>query len=639
VKKINFGQKALLVLLITGTLLPVGIVSAEEESPSFSLDQIVVTASRLKETEFAANANINVITREQIEKNHYSDLTQALQTVPGVSVTRYGGGAGYEQSEGVTINGTSQILVLIDGTRANMNGSTFSVFSFGAFKNLDNVERIEILKGSASTLYGSDAKGGVINIITKDAGEQVKNTLTTEVGNFGKQQYRYENEGTSGNTSWVIGIQKDKSGNYQDGDGLETPSDMDATTFNLKLKQKLDKNSDLTFMYDRYVADYMYSGTNFKLTQRHYGTANNYNLRAIHNYNFNDGSNNKFSIYSQNTNTDYDNWSMDLTTIGFSDQYTKKLGDAHTLVAGVDVYQEKINDYDDVYTKYSDLGLTNKSVFLQDSWDMTKALNLTAGVRYDNHSKAGGKTSPSATLDYKFSDKTHMFVGYKSYFVAPNQYQYFSPYGNDNLKPESGHEYDFGIHHAFDDTFTIRAHVFQRKAKDVIAFAYGYPVTESNPYGGRYINVDEETAKGWDIQLEKKMGKAFNATVGYTHTKVTSQPSSGAESDNYYIPNGEWHIGLGYSKEKLDAAILGHGVIDRPGEGNSSGAKAFPCDTYWVWDASVNYKITSSVKLFVKANNIFDKLYAEHSNVKWGSPNEWYTSPGRNFVVGLQYSF
>ena len=138
------------------------------------------------------------------------------------------------------------------------------------------------------------------------------------------------------------------------------------------------------------------------------------------------------------TITYYDNWSMDLTTIGFSDQYTEKLGDAHTLVAGVDVYQEKINDYDDVYTKYNDLGLTNKSVFLQDSWDMTKALNLTAGVRYNNHSKAGGKTyNPSANLDYKFSDKTHMLFGYKSYFVAPNQYQYFSPYGNDNLKPES----------------------------------------------------------------------------------------------------------------------------------------------------------------------------------------------------------
>ena len=166
-------------LILGSTLSGVSVANAAEEDKSgFVLDQMVVTASRMATTEFEANANINVITREDIEKNHYADLVEALRTVPGVTITRYGGSIGYEQSEEIRINGTGQIVVLIDGTRANMNGSTFNVFSFGAYRALDNVERIEILKGSASTLYGSDAKGGAINIITKKAGDKQNTVLS-----------------------------------------------------------------------------------------------------------------------------------------------------------------------------------------------------------------------------------------------------------------------------------------------------------------------------------------------------------------------------------------------------------------------------------------------------------------------------
>lgn len=605
----------------------------------FLLDQIVVTATRTPVKEFEANANINVITREDLERNHYADLTEALQTVPGVTVTRYGAGAGYEQSEGILINGSSRIVVLIDGTRANMNGSEFSVFAFGAFKALDTVERIEVLKGSASTLYGSDAKGGVINIITKKAPEKQRTTLSALTGSYDKEQYRLNHEGSSGEYSWILGVQKDKSGDYKDAHNLKIPSHVDADTINLKLHRKIGENSDLTLAYDKYTADYMYSGTNFGLSQRHYGTADNYNWRAIYNTQVADKESNQFALYSQNTNTFYDGWRMDLQTIGFSDQYTKQLNEKNTLIAGVDYYKEKVKDYlDQMGVGYKGKHLSNRSVYLQDLWDLTDQWNLTSGLRYDHHSKAGGEFSPSVTLDYKWTEKTHMYAGYKEYFAAPSQYQYFSPYGNENLQPESGRTYEIGLNHAFDDTLAVRLHAFERKSKDVIAFAYGYPVTPSNPYGGKYVNVDEEKSSGWDIQLNKKFSDAWNAFIGYTHIEVKSQPKDRPESLNRYIPRGEYHIGVNYVQEKFDASLLGHGVIDRKGVGKGE-HPAFPCDSYWVWDASLNYKVHPDMKFFLKANNLFDKFYAEHSNVQGGNPDEWYTSPGRNFQVGLQYSF
>lgn len=617
------------VLILGSTLTGFSVANAaEEDKNGFVLDQMVVTASRMATTEFEANANINIITRADIEKNHYSDLVEALRTVPGVTITRYGGGVGYEQSEGIQINGTGQILVLIDGTRANMNGSTMAVFSFGAFKALDNVERIEILKGSASTLYGSDAKGGVINIITKKAGDKQKTVLSAETGSYDKEQYRLSHEGSNGDYSWVVGVQKDKMGSYEDGNNLEVPARLNSDTINLKVNKKINDHSDLTMIYDKYTADYMYSGTNYDVTERHYGTADNYNWRIIHNTQFTEKENNQFAVYSQNTKTDYDNWMMDLQTVGFSDQYTNKLNENNTLVAGVDYYKEKIKDYDDMYTNYKGKELNNRSVYVQDSWDFDQRWNLTTGMRYDYHSMAGGETSPSATLDYKFSDKTHMFVGYKEYFVAPNQYQYYSPYGNENLKPESGRTYDIGVHHAFDDNFAVRVHAFKRKAEDVIGFNYST---------WKYINVNEEKANGWDVQFDKKFDKNVSAKVGYTHIESKSV-SSGFESTNTYIPKGEYHLNLDYTNQDFDASIIGHGVIDRPGTGDGTNP-AFPCDTYWVWDASLNYKVNKDMKVYLKANNIFDKYYAEHSNVAWGDPGEWYSSPGRNFVVGMQYSF
>lgn len=637
--KKSLVNKIILGLIISSNFILEGTVVHAEDQPQFMLDEIVVTATRTPVREFDANANISVIDKKIIEDSHFKDLTEALQTVPGVTVTRYGGGIGYEQSEGILINGSAKILVLIDGMRANVDGSEFSVFAFGAFKNLDNVERIEILKGSASTLYGSDAKGGVINIITKKATDKNSTIIGSKVGSYSMEQYRIMNQGNSGKYSYIVSAQKDKSSSYTDAHDLKVPAHMDATTLNFKINGQFDEKSDLTMSFDKYNADYMYSGTNMGLTERHYGTADNYNWRANYNYKFNDSVTNQLNIYNNTSNTNYDGWKMDLQTIGFSEQVTAKLSDKHELIGGVEYYENKTKEYlDQMNTKYAGTSLNNKAFFVQDKWNITDKFNLTGGLRYTNHSKAGNNTALSAVAGYDISDKTNVYISAKEYFIAPTQYQYFSPFGNENLKPESGYTYEAGINHKFDNTFAIQLHAFRRESKDVMAFAYGFPITPSNPYGGRYVNVDEETSNGWDVQLRKSFNKNFSSFVGYTHIEVKSQPAGGQESLNRYIPKGEWHVGLNYTDDKFDASLLGHGVIDRPGDGGKNG-DAFPCDKYWVWDLSANYKFKKNAKVYAKVNNLFNKFYAEHSNVQWGNPDEWYTSPGRNFQVGIEYSF
>lgn len=639
-KKAKKWTSMLCALVTTSTLLfQLPAISYGAEKNEFSLEQVVVTATKTPVKEFEANANIAVITKEQIAKNHYHDLAEALRSIPGVSIKNYGAvGEGYTANS-ISINGTSQIVVLINGIRANINGSTFSTFPASEFNALDNVERIEILKGSASTLYGSDAKGGVINIITGKV-DGNKTTLTVTGGSYDKENYSLVNQGNCDGYSWIVTSKKDILGNYKDAHGLEVPSHQNATTNTVKITKKINDVSDVTLNYDQYKADYMRSRTNLHLDERHYGNKDNYKWQFIYNYQFADKAQNQLSFYKNKNflNDDftsaYNKWLMNLETIGVQDQFTKKINEKHNFTTGFDVYQDRIVDYLDSFASYKDKKITNRAVYLQDEWDVTEQWKLTSGIRYDNHSIYGNHTTPSINLGYKQDEKTNYYIAYKEFFISPNQYQLYSPYGNTKLQPETGHTIEAGLNHKLDNTLTATFHTFKRDSKDVVNWNWTGP----GMYDGKYMNVDKEKSHGWDVQLNKTWSDKFKTYLGYTHTIVDAAPGKRKNIDGT-LPKGSWNIDMNYQQEKYDFGLQGRGIIDKPGSAAGVKGPSFPESTYWIWDASLNYKVNKDVKAFVKVNNMFDKYYAEMSNVKWGNAGEWYTSPGRNYQFGVQYQF
>ena len=637
-------KKKLAILAAAALCLSGAAQAADTPETVNDLDPIVVTATRTVRNAMDTNANVEVLSGRTIETHHYSDLTEALRDVPGVSITRHST-AGFEQSDNILINGSKNVVVLIDGMRANLNGSTFSPFNYGSLKDMSNIERIEVVKGSASTLYGSDAKGGVINIITKRGSVTPKTTIGFETGSFGREQYRLSTTGKSGKVFYNLGYMKSITGDYKDGHGVKVPAHSNTTSWNAKFVVNANAKSDVTLAVERYTSNYDYqnfvynygTGSYDKKAVQH-GWARDLNLRASWEYRFSDRMKNQLGIYTHQSLTNYNNWEMDLETIGVSDQFTTKLGKSNELIAGFDIFQEKMKGYDDGYgvygEKYSDKSITTKAFYIQDRWDVTDQFNLTGGLRYTHHSKAGGNTSLAITAGYDANKKTNIYASYKQFFVAPNLYQYYSAsYGNPDLKPEKGYTYEFGISHKFTDSFNAKFHIFHRKARDVISYVTTDPVT----YAGEYQNIDEETANGWDISLNKAFNKNLSMNVGYTHMQVKPR-SSGKESVNKLIPNGEWHIGLNYDDHKAWAAsITGRGVIGRTGYVDN----AFPKNTYWVWDVAVNYTFKPGIRLYVKANNIFNQYYAEFTNVSstYSTPETWYSAPGRNFVVGLDFTF
>lgn len=610
-----------------------GTSLAEEQEEIFFLDPLVVTATKTPVRLSESNANMTIISRKEIEDNHYSNLTEALRTVPGVTINNFGTGIGYEQSNMLRINGSDKIAVLVDGVRVDAAGVNFAA---SAYSNLDNVERIEILKGSAAALYGANAKGGVIHIITRKATEN-KTALTYTGGSYGKENYSFMNQGKSGDYSWFITSQKDIMGDYKDANGTTVPEHRNAETNTFKLTKIINDRSDITFDYRQYQSDYMYSGTNHYLNQRNPGSMDNYDWKLIYTNQLTDSLQNRLTFFDgvyDNTFQTQDpyfgygistSWTK-VKTLRLQDEFTQKYAERHTIVGGFEYSQDKV-------VSSENKKLSNSAYYIQDEWNFDQRWKLTSGMRYDDSSQYGSNTSPHMNIGYKANEDTNYYVSYNKYFIVPTPYQVFNNvYGNYNLKAEEGDNLEFGVNHKLSNTLSAAFHVFKRDSSNAVGF-------DMNSY--KYVNFDEK-AHGWDVQLNKRLTERVNTYVGYTHTTVDSTVERSRNVDGY-IPKGYWNVGVDYQQDKYDVHLQGRGVVDKSGPQNSYTYDSyFPENTYWVWDLAVNYKIAKDTKTFLRVNNLFDKFYAEQSYARsdyGGSQGEWYTSPGRNYQLGIQYQF
>ena len=642
-------RKAMLCAMVSSALM-LGMtgISYAEEQQDYSFDQVVVTATKTPVKEFEANANISVVTREEIEKNHYADVSEALRHVQGVTIMNYSASGENYSSNGLYLNGSANVVFLVDGMRANTNGSTFSKALIGEFVNMNMIERIEVLKGSASTLYGSDAQGGVINIITRKLKDgESESKLGIEYGSYDKEQYNFTHSGSKDGVYWSIDAQKRLMGDFKDGNDNSVINRVNSEAMNFKIGKDFDENSSLTLNYQTYKSDYQRPDTGSFSTIRDYGKKDNNKFSLEYDKKISDKLTNKISLFrNQNILKDKygraDIWYMDLETAGFSNQLTYKAGKQHTLIGGFDYYKDKVKDYYSAYyntaktilTKetYKDKELSNQAVFIQDEWEIDKHWNFTSGIRFDRHSEYGNHNTPSVVVGYKQDDKTNYYVSYKEFFVAPNQYQVFSKIGSKDLEPEEGKTIEFGVNHKFDNTCVGSFNIYKQKAENMI----GYQYLSSAPWY-QYYNTGEEESHGWGVRLTKDFNKNFRANVGYTYIYVDATSATSNPNRNGFLPRGTWNIGFDYEKDKLNTVLNGRGIVDREGGYGKNVVGEFK--NFWVWDLAVNYKASATTKVYAKVNNIFDRFYAEQGSDGNPTKTYWYSSPGRNFQMGLEYSF
>lgn len=636
--KKSLSKSALMVVLITGNVIWGGTAVHAEEPQHFLLDEYVVTATRNPVKEFDANANISVVTKQEIENHHYQNVKEAIQNVPGVNISSYAS-PGYVTSNSIMINGSNKVLFLIDGMRMNQ-GSESNLYEL--FNNMDNIERIEVLHGSASSLYGADAQGGVINIITNKFPDY-QSKIFAEGGSYDKFRFGVTTQGNENGWGYRFSASKDKLSDAKDGNSNKIPQSNDARNFSVMVAKRLGddgKKGDISFAYDRYASDYSYMNMyNSSAGTMNYGAYEVQSYRALLNYNFDDSLNNKLSIF-RNQRILQPSWgNTNIISFGINEQVTKNFGEKNVLTGGVDYHSDKFLEG---YTGYSGMYgmnnmngtvLKNTAFYLQDIHNFTDKWNMTLGGRYDDSNLFDSKATGNAKVGYKFNDATNMYISYGTFFNTPDIYSLYSgEHGNSNLKAENGNNAEIGLNHKFDDSFVMSTHVFKRKTKDKISYNY---VTE------KYENLStEEKAHGFDVQLQKMFSDKWSVSTAYTYLKTEADTNI---NNSGYLPKHTVDLGVDYNLSKLNTNFALKGIIDRPGpETNDVKGDFFPAESYWIANLGINYRADDNHKFYFKVNNLFDKFYAEQSNARgqWGGDAEqWWTMPGRSFLVGMEYTF
>lgn len=620
--------KAMLAAAIAcGTMVSTAAYAAEEVISAYALDPVVVTATVVPVQTFDAHANVAVITAKEIEDKHYTNVPEALRNITGISIMDYGR-PGYDSSNSIRLNGSKNVIILVDGARV----STQNIAGYLAsdMVPVENIERIEVMKGNASAIYGADAKGGVINIITKKNVPN-KSQISLAGGNFGAEEYKFSTQGTTNKTSYRVNAKKSILGNFEDGNGNKVTRSLNADTIGFMVKQEFSQGTDIALSYDNYNGDFKYhdlfygngicEGSNkrnqwtLSSNQKISEKASNTLVLKRTNYDFKYKSVADYS-YPANYSNKVNGWSL-------NDQFKTKIGKAHDFVAGIEYNNDKV-DY--IYNLNSDK-IVNKALFVQDKWQFDDKWDATVGVRLDDHSIAGNAVTPRYNVGYKADENNSMYVSYSRFFVAPEYSQYFGSYGNPKLNPEKGYTWELGYNHKFDESAEASISLFYREANNTIDYSY---------MTGTYENLNEEKAKGVDVKLQKQF-KNISTRLGYTYTNTrATNANSGGYNYNIsgYLPKHAVNIGIGYNDKKFDANVDVRGSIDRVGT-----AYKFPDKNYWLCDLSLNYKPVKNARVFFKVNNLFDKFYAEHSAANAYNPDWYYSMPGRTVLAGVEYNF
>lgn len=631
----KLSKVALMAALITGTLLNTSAYAAEDVQ-EFSLDAMVVTATRYEKKDVDTPASVQVISSQKLEEFGATSLYEAMQYAAGMTIQQYGPGGlsmGNMASK-VTIRGTSNgTLVLINGIPANIRG-TYDLNDIP----VENVERVEIVRGGGSVLYGSEATGGVINIITK---KTRSNSIKAAIGNRGQQQY----SGSMQAGNLAFGYKYSKTGDNND---LAVNSS-GKTTKNWKGPE--NNNFDLAYKFN----DRLTLSASHNESRYHYlnPTAT---TKAYDTFKKSDKNNIQLT-YKDENGLKADAYYLD-----------RKLDTKATTLAGA------LNSKDDEKSK-------NYGVNIQKVWELKSDKFLLGGEYHkDNYRPAAGEKNQSLNnysiytqYDKKLSDKDGLilaaretwttaspsgknldnFSGQLQYvhkvtdnqslygsvgqsFKIPALHQNYKKSNNgsspENLKPQKGLHYELGWKKAIDENRNLRVALFAANVKDNIT---AKPVNTPSQFTYENENIKNYGLEAeYAVTAEKGFGYSLMASISNPKTETidTNKKSSGYNKDG-----GQFQLvaGLNYKLNKftsnLNASYLsGRETFNWTGT-NVQNTEAKP---YLLTNLNMKYKPEKNISIFANFNNILDR-----KDIVYYSYSSTYYTTGFSFLAGVEYNF
>lgn len=609
--------------------------AADFNEMNFELAPIVVTASRMEESILKAKADMSVVGREEIEQMHMDNVEEVLRTVPGVQFLDYGSNGLNANVSGIRINGSKDVVILVDGVRVNdFKGAGSSGYMFAALmNNMDNIERVEVMRGSAATMYGSGAKGGVINIITRRP-EGAKTVIDIAKGSFGKEAYKFNTQAAKDKVSYNIYHDRTISGTSKDGSGKEWPGQSNTKSSGAKFEYKFNDANKLTLNYETIGSNF--SGTDLVYGGHYVGMYDSNSVTLKHDWQINDQWSNSLMYRATKEKSSWDKPGGEDTDISepitsnleyklYSDNF-KYQTDRYTMVGGIEYSKGKDN------TNHKET--SNTSLFLQGDWELVPHVTLSGGIRHDRPDSYECHNSISYKLGWDITEKDTLYAGRSDYYILPSLTQlYDHKYGNADLRASEGRTTSIGYNHEFTPDNYMMLSWFETKSG--VGMTMNSTTDKDDPNYGQYQNSIGGISRGWNAQYNARLSDAVTVKLGWAHLFYD-------EKDSFtqgYAPKDKATFGVYYDKDKFSAAFDGFYFI-RDKRGMKEGVKGWPSDKYGVYNLALNYTADKQTKFYVKVDNIFNKLWAEHTDVIWGGgADSWYAMPGRSFIVGMQYTF
>lgn len=635
----------LMTCLITSSTL----VSAQKDTLTGSSgDVIVTTATRSNLKQSQTGKIVTVIDRQTIQNNVGRSLSELLNNQAGFFINGANNTLGTNQDIYFRGAGTGNMLVVIDGIPVFDPSQINNSFDFNSIP-LQEIDHIEILKGGQSTLWGSDAVAGVIQLFLK---KESKKTLVGNAGiSYGSYQTQRMNAGISG-TIARLGYHVQYSRTTSHGisaayDSLHSGSfDKDGFTQNsLQASLRYQLSPALTASafgnFSSYHTDYDagaftddkdYTAQNKNnlggFTLQYQGKAVVWNFLASYqqaNRNFTNDSIDISSIYSKYATGRYTGNTTTLETFG-----NTRLSKNFSLVSGLEYLKQNSDQfyfstgsfgaYQSALSKDSAV-ISQLSAYGSLLFTDQRKFNMELGGRYNHHSIYGNKGTFTFNPSYLLSAHTKLFLNISSAYKIPSLYQLYSDYGNKQLKPESSVTYELGIQQgSFNDPFYLRLAAFKRDASNLILF-YTDPVT----YASKYMNGDRQNDYGFELESNLAISKTASWNTNFSYVDGKGTVSGKKVSNLYRRPVVTISTGITLHPFNGFTLITSARIVGSRLKGQYDiGPDKQPA--YYTVDQFAAYQLQKNIRFFLDLHNLTNQEYFDIVG---------YTSKRFNMMAGV----
>lgn len=600
-------------------------------------EQHIITAKApVDATGYAGS--VSVIDRLEIERSGASSLQQVLQNLPGIHLSS----TGNVSLQAPRIRGFEheQTLILIDGKRipnTDRNLSFSPAYRYN-WVPVSQIERVEVIRGPGSSLYGADAMAGVINIITRKAGSDWQGNLDGGLGlvDGGRQNDNYA-LALRGPLSERIDLSISAAERNEDAirdEGATLTSDMRSRNFQASLGMELSERDRLElgfmqgqddggdidisqFMGSTYVNDYRLDQTRHLISADYLTRIGRFDLHAgtsLSEADLTEGSSDWL--------IDEDSYQLDLSGT---------LAPGHYLSSGLQHRKEGVQRRDQGF----DENVSATTFTLQDIISLTDQHTLTLGLAYDRHSKYDGELSPKLYWNWQGGNGWGLRAGYGESYLAPSLREGSSEYviaagptrryeGNDDLQPETNRTYEMGVHYA-GGQFKASATLFHNRIEDLIStreFEEG-PVTVA-----RYSNVDSAITQGLEAEFDYRPTPTRRLRLNYTW--LDTENRSGNYRGNALTDRPEHLLKLIAEQDVTAWNSTVYAAWRHTGRQYTSSDNRDTLDAYSVLDLGLSTRLGSHTRVRLGLNNLFDEVVAQGGEL---------LEPGREARVSFSTGF